>query len=1007
VRAVRRARQCEAQAQVQHVHVQQQTSGAKDCYFSRDLSVGDEGADVEILQAEVLGMSQVDGKFGQDTYERLAEWQSNSGLEATGYFGPSSRTKIGEMVESSIGAKQSAEFICTVNRQMSIATSHINSNMMPPGVSSLWVGLAVGCAGLRKGLESKLRKSRGGKLPKRFSRGERSASNTTTGGTTTAASASATAEQATSLDEECTSVAEWASRQRQRNQRSGSTKQANKAQAGTTAKRLQRRMPYYDLKPSADAQAKIGRARQKQKQQKQMAKNQDKTLLKTIVNADGTKTFVLQSKPKRPPQPVTKRVERGIDRRSEEESPVKTITQQQQAQVATIHEVAGESGKLVGDGSSQKKALLTCSSTPKVKKNKIVKYTRPSSVEKTISQSVKSAVFESRNLTKWLEPSTKTKSALDVDTEKALASHLSKQISTSYALEDKTLDSISTTQATRAGPPKDRNANQSKEAAVPALAAAVGAAAVGTTLGAEDALVGAITPVADVSAALYPLLFQPAFELVGIAATSTIFFKYFLQKEDRDNTMKTLVHLGKRVGVVTEEAAAPKHLIEGPSYLSKKMLPEAKKEKLPARSREMVPKLPKQLLQWNSQQEDLQTHETSVIAKLMQKRSPIERTEEVADASLQDNNNGPTVLSKNDDSSSRPKLDQGAVLSGLQKTILSLPPSLGTNISRKAAKDQDQKEPSYGETRDQVQGTAASPILPRFGSGGGMDAKDSSSRQTTPEEDAEEELERERHHGAAENNSTPMTSSNSPSSGVLDQRATSRAVNPALDRDRARSHLATGTAVEKEEEKQQGRPLWEALTEIFKQKRKQPPTDPETTIVRFSVEYVTKVGQNLKLIGDHEALGNWSKSRAVSMSWSSGHLWTAEVELPCRKTYFYKYAIEEVGGRLTWQQGNNRLLTIPDSGTAGAGPLIEAHDNWSGDPLNSSVMQTTVDGAVSWPESAEERLQTFVSENSDLEIDIDQELMESLIAKNMTVKEFKDELLEILERLRDNEKESS
>ena len=134
-------------------------------------------------------------------------------------------------------------------------------------------------------------------------------------------------------------------------------------------------------------------------------------------------------------------------------------------------------------------------------------------------------------------------------------------------------------------------------------------------------------------------------------------------------------------------------------------------------------------------------------------------------------------------------------------------------------------------------------------------------------------------------------------------------------------------------------------------------------LVRFSIQYCTRNGQSLVLIGDHPRLGKWRSSQAVRMTWSNGHLWTAEVELPCREMYFYKYAVVE-NGNVCWQQGSNRLLTIPEfSGVRG--PLIEAHDKWDGDPVSSSVMQTTVDGGLSWPSSAEERLQHFVANTVD------------------------------------------
>ncbi|UPR03389.1 carbohydrate-binding protein [Chloropicon primus] len=176
-------------------------------------------------------------------------------------------------------------------------------------------------------------------------------------------------------------------------------------------------------------------------------------------------------------------------------------------------------------------------------------------------------------------------------------------------------------------------------------------------------------------------------------------------------------------------------------------------------------------------------------------------------------------------------------------------------------------------------------------------------------------------------------------------------------------------------ENSSGPSLWQAITTRLAVDKKvevsayRPAPKPaaETVIVRFSVVFVTREGQNVVLLGDHDELGNWDERKAVKMTWTEGHLWTAEVELPCRGIYFYKYAIKE-GGRLGWQHGSNRLLTIPDPADKGAGPLIEAHDSWDGDPVTSSVMQTTVDGKSSWPTSAELRLQTFLDNtNKNLE----------------------------------------
>ena len=141
-----------------------------------------------------------------------------------------------------------------------------------------------------------------------------------------------------------------------------------------------------------------------------------------------------------------------------------------------------------------------------------------------------------------------------------------------------------------------------------------------------------------------------------------------------------------------------------------------------------------------------------------------------------------------------------------------------------------------------------------------------------------------------------------------------------------------------------------------------PKAKSATRVTRFTMHYVTRPGQVLKIVGDHENLGTWEPAKGIQMTWTDGHVWSAEVELPANQTYFYKYVLQDDQGQevTRWQEGNNRILVIPSSNTVGNGPVIEAHDMWNGDPVTSTVMQTTTGAEASWPTSAEERLKRMV-----------------------------------------------
>lgn len=108
--------------------------------------------------------------------------------------------------------------------------------------------------------------------------------------------------------------------------------------------------------------------------------------------------------------------------------------------------------------------------------------------------------------------------------------------------------------------------------------------------------------------------------------------------------------------------------------------------------------------------------------------------------------------------------------------------------------------------------------------------------------------------------------------------------------------------------------------------------------VVFQIKHPVTFGEGLRLVGGHEALGNWSLPDSLRLQWSAGDVWRSEeVELPVDGVYVYKYVQCGDGGDpkrpISWQQGNNQVLTLMKEDA----PLLEVHDNWRGDPASAST----------------------------------------------------------------------
>ncbi|MGW0460238.1 carbohydrate binding domain-containing protein [Streptomyces tendae] len=90
----------------------------------------------------------------------------------------------------------------------------------------------------------------------------------------------------------------------------------------------------------------------------------------------------------------------------------------------------------------------------------------------------------------------------------------------------------------------------------------------------------------------------------------------------------------------------------------------------------------------------------------------------------------------------------------------------------------------------------------------------------------------------------------------------------------------------------------------------------------FAVNATTVVGQNIYVVGNKSALGDWSPSAALKLDPASYPVWKLDVKLPAGTSFEYKYIRKDSAGNVTWESGANRTATVPASGK------VTLNDTW-------------------------------------------------------------------------------
>jgi alpha-amylase len=100
-------------------------------------------------------------------------------------------------------------------------------------------------------------------------------------------------------------------------------------------------------------------------------------------------------------------------------------------------------------------------------------------------------------------------------------------------------------------------------------------------------------------------------------------------------------------------------------------------------------------------------------------------------------------------------------------------------------------------------------------------------------------------------------------------------------------------------------------------------TPPATqTAISFGVNATTTWGQDVRVVGNHPALGSWSPANGVRLSSSAYPVWRSSVALPAGTRVEFKYVKVDGNGNVVWESGTNRVATAPSSGT------LTLNDTW-------------------------------------------------------------------------------
>jgi len=80
----------------------------------------------------------------------------------------------------------------------------------------------------------------------------------------------------------------------------------------------------------------------------------------------------------------------------------------------------------------------------------------------------------------------------------------------------------------------------------------------------------------------------------------------------------------------------------------------------------------------------------------------------------------------------------------------------------------------------------------------------------------------------------------------------------------------------------------------------------------FQMNYDTKMGEEIGLVGSIKELGFWDQNNMIRMNWNEGNNWrtTIDTSFADINNFEYKFVLIEGGIIKEWEKGNNRIFNI-------------------------------------------------------------------------------------------------
>ncbi|KAE8662342.1 Carbohydrate-binding-like fold, putative isoform 3 [Hibiscus syriacus] len=82
----------------------------------------------------------------------------------------------------------------------------------------------------------------------------------------------------------------------------------------------------------------------------------------------------------------------------------------------------------------------------------------------------------------------------------------------------------------------------------------------------------------------------------------------------------------------------------------------------------------------------------------------------------------------------------------------------------------------------------------------------------------------------------------------------------------------------------------------------------KTVNVKFELQKECSFGEQFFIVGDHPLLGLWDPESALPLTWSEGHVWTAELGIPVGVSIQFKFLLKTRTGDLLWQPDPDRIF---------------------------------------------------------------------------------------------------